>query len=64
MEQINTTIIVNKRERQEIAEEIKELRAQHYLTPGLDKVFDEILSAVQTTVAQAGFNYRLSLIHI
>ena len=58
MEQINTTIIVNKRERQEIAEEIKELRAQHYLTPGLNKFFDEILSAVQTTVAQAGFNYR------
>lgn len=58
MEQINTTIIVNKRERQEIAEEIKELRAQHSLTPGLNKLFDEILSAVQTTVAQAGFNYR------
>lgn len=58
MEQINTTIVVNKHERQEIAEDIERLLAHHDFTPGLNKVFKEIFRAVRTTVAQTGFNYR------
>ena len=58
MEQINTTIPVNIKERRELSEEIKSLLANYDFTPGLNRIFGEILDAVRPTVAQTGFNYR------
>ena len=58
MEQIKTTITVNKNERQEIADDIKYLFEHHNFTPGLKKALEEMLHATGPTVAQLGFNYR------
>lgn len=58
MEQINTTIFVDKKDRREVADDIKYLFEHHNFTPGLKKALEEILRATKPTIEQLGFNYR------
>lgn len=58
MEQINTTIFVDKKDRQEVADDIRYLLEHHNFTPGLKKALEEILRATKPTIEQLGFNYR------